>query len=249
MNAVDLGAGALWPLASTGFIFGTVALLFFRKFSDLDLLRRSWKRLLARFLELRLFMDDPVLILRSQRDLLLENIRMLRAIRRPLLLFLLPAAVTVLLLDACFARAALRLRHPAVVTVQLTNSTWDRLSGVQLSAPPGIEIETAGVRVPSQGQVSWRILPVANTSAALTIKDDAHSIRKNIAAGPGIRVLSARRYGSTEGFLLHWSELPFSDSTLAWVQVDYPRAVILGTSWILWFLGFSFVGASLGLLL
>lgn len=247
MSQVDLGAGALWPLGCAGAVFGCVGLFFFRRFADRHLLHRSWKRLLARFLELRLFMDDPVLILRSQRDLITENIRILRAIGPPALLFLLPAIPAMLLLHSCFARAPLPLGAAAVVTVQFKDARPARLSSVLLSAPPEIRVDTAPVRILSQGQVSWRISPIAATDAQLTIKDSAGSIGKSITTGSAIHLLSARREGSLAGFLLHSGELPFNNTPVAWIEIDYPHAVILGTSWIVWFFGFSFAGALLGL--
>lgn len=246
MSAVDLGGSALWPLAFSAVLFGCAALLFFRRFADHALLRRSTKRLLARFLELRLFMDDPVLLLRSQRDLMVENLYILRAIARPLLLFLLPAVPAMLLLDGCFARAPLPLHTPAILTVQF-NAPPRRLETVRLAAPNEIKIETAPLRVPSDEQVSWRISPVSVMHSYLTIEDGARCVRKSIAAGPCVQFLSARRRQSIAGSLFAPTELPFRDRGLAWIQIDYPPAVILGHNWLVWFCAFCLAGTLLTL--
>ena len=148
MSAIDF-----WELAGISLTFGFAASLAFQRFADRALLAKSWKRLLAHFLELRLYVEDPVLILRGQRALLRENVNLLRSVIKPCAILLLPGALVSFLLFAWFGKAPLPAGWPIVVTAQLPASTT-------LHVPPGIVLETAGVRVLSEHQISWRIRPV-----------------------------------------------------------------------------------------
>jgi hypothetical protein len=71
-------------------IYGVVAALVFRRFTNRASIRRSMNRILAHTMELGLFLDSPGLVFRAQRDLLRENARLLRQV-------ILPGAIVALL--------------------------------------------------------------------------------------------------------------------------------------------------------
>ena len=59
---------------------------------DRERLRQSANRIIAHLLEIRLFWDEPSLVLRAQRDLIVENGRFLRQLILPALILSLPFA-------------------------------------------------------------------------------------------------------------------------------------------------------------
>src|ERR1022692_4945397 len=73
-------------LISAGIVYGLVAGFIFRHFTDAARLRTTINRILAHVLEFSLFIDEPRLILRAQRELLGENARMLGEIALPCLM-------------------------------------------------------------------------------------------------------------------------------------------------------------------
>ncbi|HVV44460.1 MAG TPA: hypothetical protein VHC72_04620, partial [Bryobacteraceae bacterium] len=136
---MDLGLGALAGLLPAGIAFGIAASLVFARLSDRAAIRRSLNRLVAHLLEFRLFQDEPRLILRAQRDVLVENGRLLRLLLRPILITALPAFLVLSQVEAFYARAPLIVGEAAVVTVQFDHSPSDTSA---LAAPPGLAVET-----------------------------------------------------------------------------------------------------------
>lgn len=157
MNEVELGARAFGLVATAGVLCGIASLWVFRRCSDGAKLRAAVNRIVAHLFELRLFSDEPLLVMRAQRDLLAANGEFLRQTIGPSLVLLVPFAFLLIGMNDLFGRAPLQPGKPAVVTVQLKRG--DELSKVQLQAPAGIQIETPPVRVPRLAQVSWRVRP------------------------------------------------------------------------------------------
>lgn len=214
MMTVDLGARALWTLVPVSLLSGVLLLLVFERFSNSQAIRQSVNRILAHLLEFRLFLDDPVLVLRAQRDLLRQNGRLLRLILVPCLILALPSILLMELLDGFYGRAPLPVGVPTVVTLQAPDgdAVLRTGMGVVVNAPP--------VHIPEQRQISWRMAAKQAGSSSLQISEHGLSLTKHVDAGPGLRT--------------HLYPL---DS----VHIEYPPATILGLHWAVWFLLLSAV--------
>jgi len=234
MNQVDLGAGALWSLALVSILAGAAMVYVFRRWSNQDALRSTANRMLAHMMEFRLFIDEPALVMGAQRDLFVENWRLLRLLARPSLILIVPSIVLLAQMDACYGRAPLRVGDPAVVTVQVKDLGGGETTGIVLKAPAAIRVETPGVRVVTVNQISWRIRPVASTFGELQVVGPGRVVTKSITAGRGIHYLSERR--SLREFFVHLSEPLLLDSSIDWIEVFYPSATILHLHWLVWFL-------------
>jgi hypothetical protein len=234
MSQVDFGAGALSSLVLVSVLAGVAMVYVFRRWSDQDALRGTANRMLAHLMEFRLFIDEPALVMRAQRELFLENWRLLTLLVRPSLILIVPSIVLLAQLDACYGRAPLRIGHAAVVTVQVKDLGAADAAGIVLKAPAAIRVETPAVRVPRSNQISWRIRPVAPVSGELQVVGPERVVTKSIAAGQGIHHLSERR--SLLEFFLHLSEPPPVDSCITSIEVFYPSATILRVHWLVWFL-------------
>jgi hypothetical protein len=143
---------ALLELCVVSAIYGVVATMVFRRFTDAGRLRGTINRILAHVMEFRLFLDDPRIILRAQRELIGENIRLLRQMALPCAILAIPFAFLYGPLNRHFGHGLLRIGEPAVVTAR---------GMTELKAPRGIVVETPGVRVLRTGEISWRVRPVA----------------------------------------------------------------------------------------
>jgi len=240
VTEVDLGMTALWSLAPLSILTGVAVLIVFRHASDQAAIRRSKSLVFAHLLEFRLFMDEPRLILRAQRDLIVANGRLLKHLMRPVVILLVPMALVLAEMDAFYSRAPLPLRQPAIVTLQVKDTVMPAPS---LTVPAGITVETPAVRVLNERQISWRIRPTEASSGVLRFGSAGKVLTKTISAGGGIRYISQTRFGSVGNFLLHPTEWPFSDAGPAWVEVRYPNAVILRLHWLVWFFVISMLSA------
>jgi hypothetical protein len=145
----------LLELALAGAIYGFAATFAFRRFTRRESLHGTINRILAHVLEFRLFLDEPAIILRAQRDLIRENIRLLRQIALPCLLLAIPSILLYGPLDRHFGYGPLRVGEAVVVTAPLDSGM------TELKAPPGMVVETPGVRVMRSREISWRVRPVS----------------------------------------------------------------------------------------
>lgn len=234
MTEIDLGMPALASLIPISILTGIGILLVFRHTSDQSAIRRAKGVATAHLLEFRLFMEEPRLILRAERDLIVANARFLKLMLRPVLVLTLPTALLLAALEAFYGHAPLPVGEPAIVTAQLKQDGAPLL----LRAPAGIAVETPAVHVPAERQVSWRIRPLHSTTAELQIVRQDRAFSKSISAGSGVHYLSERR-GSLASLLLRPTERPLSDAEIEWIEVRYPAAAILHLHWLIWFFAIS----------
>lgn len=188
MNEVDLGASALWSLIPISVVAGFATVFVFRRWTDAAAIRAVTDRMLAHMMEFRLFIDEPALILRAQRDLFRANWQLLILLLRPTLILVIPFTVLLAEMEAHYAKAPLQIGHASVVTAQFKSADH---AAVVLKTPKGIDIETPGVHVPRLNQISWRIRPVKQFPGKI-----------QVAGGQVERV--AIRYPPATIFHLNW---------------------------------------------
>jgi hypothetical protein len=123
--------------------------LVFRLTTDTAALRITVREIQARFLEFRLFFDEPRLIWRAQKALLRANARALGIVLPSLLILAAPMTWLILQLE----KGPLEVGEPTVVTVQLAHAGDE----VALEAPPEIAVETQPVHITEERQIAWRI--------------------------------------------------------------------------------------------
>jgi hypothetical protein len=151
MNPIDLGGTALWTLGPVSVASGIISMLVFHWTSDRTAVRRATNLILAHMLELRLFLDEPIVILRAQRGLLRANAQLLRLMLLPALILAIPSILLLQQLNAAYGRAPLRVGRAVVLSASDPKAA--------LKMPSSIAIETPSVH--SKDQVAWRIRPHA----------------------------------------------------------------------------------------
>ena len=70
-------------------VTGVLILLLFRALSDPARIRQAKSKVVAHLPEMRLYGDEPLVVLRAQRDLLFSNIRYLAWVLKPAVLLIL----------------------------------------------------------------------------------------------------------------------------------------------------------------
>lgn len=159
-------------LVLLGAICGIAAASVFRRFASPDL-RRTINHIKAHLMELWMFIDEPVLVVKAQRELLRENLRLFRQIAMPLLITAPFFAVVMWQAGGYYGRGPLRAGTLVVVTAHVKGGD---LAEVQLNPPPGVVVETPGVRIPRLHEVSWRIRPKQPFSGRLSAGRDVERI-------------------------------------------------------------------------
>jgi hypothetical protein len=204
----------IWTLIPVSVIYGLVAALVLRRFSDRAAVRASMNRMIAHVMEFRLFLGTPSLVLRSQRDLLLENLRLLRLILLPSIMLAILFLALFPQLDALYGHAPLRPGEPSVVSARIDGNAT-------LEVPPGINIETPPVHSLHDRQISWRVRPMGTTAGELRVSQGGRILRRRIVAGKGF----------IDGYISRG------------IDIRYPRRSVLGAHWLVWFFLISAVAA------
>ena len=163
MSPADLGANALWTLGPISIVAGIISAIVFQWSSDPAAVKRASDLILAHMLELRLFLDEPVVVLRAQLGLLRANARLLRLMVLPALILMIPSILLIHRLNTTYGHAPLRVDQAVVV--------WANSPAATLKMPPGIAIETPAVH--SKGQVAWRIRPRASVPVTQVTRENA----------------------------------------------------------------------------
>ncbi len=163
MSPADLGPRALWTLLPVSMISGTVSVFVAHWSSDRSAVRRATNLILAHVLELRLFLDEPRVVLRAQLGLLRANAQLLRLLLLPALILAIPSIFLVQQLNASYGRAPLRVGDAVVVSANQFTA--------QLKMPAEVTVETPAVR--TKGQVAWRIRPRAVVPINQITRDNA----------------------------------------------------------------------------
>jgi hypothetical protein len=134
-------------------LYGAFAAFVFRRTTDPGRLRRTANQILARIMEFRLFVDEPLLIWRAQVGALKANWALLRQVAIPCAVMAIMFAILYSPMERRFGHASLRVGEATVLTTH--SNTVPHIDG--------IAIETPGVRIARTGEVSWRGRPIRDT--------------------------------------------------------------------------------------
>jgi len=231
--SVATGIGLLW---------------IFRKTSDQAAIRTTKKRLQARLLELRLYADDPRVVLAAQKALLAENLRYFGLMLRPALYATVPVVLLLIVMDGFYGRRPLEPGEAAILTAALDEQAAPD-QPVRLKAPPGIVVETPAVHAVASREVSWRIRVEKPVAGELLLTSGGETASMPVFAGRGFRYLCGRRVRSRLAWLLVPGAPPLNANWVKEIELDYPAAEVsyfgLRTHWLVWFLVFSMAAAFL----
>jgi hypothetical protein len=239
-----LPAAHTWSLTAISVAAGFAMLWAFGRFSDQRRIERAKRQLRAHLYAFRLFGDEPALILRAQKQLLLWNARYLALMLRPAAVILVPTVVLLFQLDALYGRRPLAAGESAVVTAQLDDASDLRALAPSLEGR-GVSVETPPVRVLDERQVSWRVRATGEGPAGVLLRVAGVAATKQVQAGSGLRYVSERRVASFLEWLQYPAEKPLPGHPVRWIEVAYPSASLtmfgFGVHWLLWFCAVSLV--------
>ena len=237
----------LHPLAGLAIVsvaIGIAMLWVVGKTSNQAAIERSKKRMQAYLLEMRLYSDEPRLILRAQGRLLANNARYLGHMLRPAVVLALPMIVLYAHFDAVYGRRPLRVGESALV------SAYTQLTGTELAltAPEGFEVESVSVTSTATQEVVWRIRATGEGVGNLGLETPDGVVWKRAVAGKAAQYVSASRSALWwERLLLAPGEDGYESAAVKSLEIHYPaREIGIGgwkTHWVIWFLGISILSA------
>jgi hypothetical protein len=254
-----LVAAILWPFQSWPAVVGLAVvsllgamawLVAFRFTSNQRAIAGVKRRIQAGVFELRLFQDDPRVMLRVAAELLRAQASYLRYALAPLLWVSLPLSLLIAQLQTYYGYEPLRPGRSVVVTARLRTTA---IAGANVSASdphlalevgPGVRVETPSVWVPSLRETSWRIAADCDGDYELRVmlngqRRDGHDragASKRLRVTSEIVALSPLR--PSAGIVTEWehpAEPPLpADGPIESIAVSYPEAEppILSLPWL-----------------
>jgi hypothetical protein len=222
----------------------------FKLTSSQRAIKRTKDRLKARILEMRIYQDDAVLILRGLGGALRNNLLYLGTIFVPFLIIVVPVAIVFTQLDQRYSRSNLVPGSKSLLTVQLKEGFDPDETPVELTLEDGLALVGKPVRDSVSRKVIWKIQVDVGGTYDVVVYSKGTSYTFPLVAEDAYRMVGfERKAAGVFEPLIHFALPPIPlDSPFQLVALDYPAArhPLLGwqVHWIVIFLVYSLVSAA-----
>jgi len=235
--------GPWWGLVLVSIISAVASLFLFKWLNNPEKVESAKRGMQAALFEIRLFNDDLWAILRATWNMIWYNLKYVLALLLiPMAFMLVPFTLAYFHLDPYFHHRGLEEGETALVQVKTEGE--DR-PDLRLEAPAGIVVETPGVWVPSESEMSWRIRAETAGEYDLKIHHAGGVETKTASVSDELVRRSATRPGT--GFfaqLENPSEPPLpAASNLRSIELTYPDAEPSPYLWLIVWMVLIFVMA------
>jgi hypothetical protein len=231
---------AFAALAAAGVFSAAAVLWSFARFSDQAKIRRVRRQMKASLYEMRLFIDEPRVLLRAQKQLIVSNIRYLGMMLRPIILIMAPMLFLMTMLDTVYGCRPLRAGESALLTVYARPAIDLRAAHTAIEAPSGVAVETPLVRIPGEQRICWRIRATHAGSATLRVSLQDSVYDKSVQTGAGFAWISRERVRSLWAWILDPTEKRLPAGPAERIEVAYPAAALtfagITLPWIAWYM-------------
>ena len=247
------GLNPIWAMIVISLLTGLLMLWIFGKVSNQEAIRRIKDKIRGNLIAVRLYQNDIRVVLRVQARILRDTLTYMKYSVVPMLVIIVPVVFIIIQLNLRFSVRALQPGEQTLVKIKLRDASALH-EEVVLEAPEGVKVETPGVRIEAEREVSWRIRAEQPGFYRIVIRTGNESVEKELIVGSGWGAVSALRTGkSLSEMLLYPGEAPIHPfSVIQSVQVNYPSLSMPIFGWnihwlILFFVlsvvfGFAFKG-------
>lgn len=239
--AVHAGVGfaldvLLWPLAglspelqslALGLPGALLALAVYRLVANQQAIETAKDRMKAHLLELRLFRDDLVVLLRAQGAFLRHNAVYLGHSLRPMAVLLLPFALLLVEVEARFGWDALPPGESVLLTAEL--DAPGRIARLPVALEPGeparLRADTEALRIQRTHQVVWRLAAGEPGESTLRVRIGDHdlALRAVVGRGPARVSPAILRADQFSKWLVPTDPPLAAGGPVRSLHLDYPR--------------------------
>jgi hypothetical protein len=206
----------VWPVLA-----GIVALLVYKKISNQAGIARAKNNIVTNLLEVMLFKDDLVGVLRSTGRALWANAAYLGHNILPMIVMFVPMMAILVQIVSHYALDPVPVGSVELVTARVERASGVKPTDVRLELPSGVVLDAPPVRT-ADGEVVWRVRAEEPGDHVLKILVGDRVIEKGLAVGGEPRKVPVMRTKSWEGFLYPAEAGLPSDAPLYSVKLDYP---------------------------
>lgn len=226
-------SGRPWAgMVAVSLLTGVVLLVVFRATSNQRGIRAAKDLIISHLLEVLLYRDELRVVVRAQARLVRDNLRYLAHALVPLIFMIPLVALLAFQMDLRYGHRPLRVGERTILAVKLRpgGPGPDRVS---LSAPPGVAVETPALRMPSIGEVDWRLRAEKPGDYRLVIKLGREELEKRLVVGEPRGPVSLQRVGAGlwEKLLNPGEPALPANSPIASVRVTYAGASLPLFGW------------------
>lgn len=229
-----VGQSSTWGLIWLSLLAGVLMAFVFKLTSNPKRIKAAKDKVKARILEMRIYQDDPGLIIKAFGGTMLSNGRYLSALIVPFLVLIGPISIIWMQLDERYSRSHLAIGAQTILSVQLKEGFDPYTTPVTLTInDPGLSKDSRPVRVRATREVDWRLRVHNWGEYYATITAEGVSYTFPVVAREDTRMIGHKREASS--FiepLLHpaLGAIPV-DSPFNRVSLEYPSATY---SFLMW---------------
>jgi hypothetical protein len=233
----------IWSLALFSLIIGILMLIIFRLTSNQQKIRDTKNKIRAYIFELSLFKDEIGLVLSSQKNIFVYNLKYIKYAMKPMLFMMIPLALILIQMESWYGYRPLKPDEKAVVSIKF-NKSGDTLQDVKLSSDSGIAIETPPLRIPDQKEVDWRIRARELGTHYLIFDISGEKIRQKVIVSQTslVQISPVASASSIWDMLLNPAQKPLPEnSPVEEIRIDYPKGSVGVLKWHVHWLVIVFV--------
>jgi len=240
---------ALVVLLLLSIVTGLVMIVLFGYLSDQKAVRVAKDQLRAQLLAVRLFQDQPQVVVRAYGRILTGTGRYLRVSFKPLAVIILPMIALLVYGDRYLGSLPFQTNQPILLKARLDKP--ESLDNISLRLPAGLAESAPAVHIADDNEVDWRLVASAEGNYTVNVLAEGQEIGKQVVVSNNLAHLSeCRLRGHLWQRLLDCAEpaLP-ANTSVRLLAVNYPaRDIDLGpwtTNWLVVFFVVSLAAALL----
>ncbi len=203
----------LWPV-----LMGVGALVVYKYTSNQKAITAIKKQISMHLLEIRLFRDDLLQVLKSTVTIVAKNFIYIAHNLTPMVVMIVPMVALMVQLVAHYAYAPSQPGDVELLRVRLDPDSPVKASDISLTLPDGVRLDAPVVRS-ADGRVFWRLKAERAGDHVLKIDAGGRSIEKIWAVGGEPRKIPVKRLRGLEAVLYPGEEALPSSSPLLSIEL------------------------------
>jgi uncharacterized membrane protein (DUF106 family) len=223
-------------------VMGVIFLLIYKYTSNQTAIGKVKDNIKAQMLAMKLFKDSVSVTLQAQGRVFKNALLLLFYSIRPMAVMIIPVLFILAQMALWYQAKPLSVGQESVITIQLNNEQNSPMPDVSLQPDDALTVLTGPVKVPSKGEVIFKIKADQNGLHKIIFTAGNETVEKELAVGEGFMKVSVKRPGKNWGqILFNPSEIPFAkDSIVKSISIEYPDrpSKTSGTNW--WVVYFIF---------
>ena len=246
------GVSPIWGLLIVSAVTGVVMVAIFKYTSNQDGIKAAKDKISAYLMEIRLFKDDMRVMFSAQGKIMRTNLTYMRYAVTPMLFMIVPVVLIIAQLAVRYIDRPLRPGDSLIVKLQLDERSFDESTNISVDTGEGLRLETPILRIPSRGEIDFRIGVLEDGDQEFTIHIGDETLTHPVIVSDRVRrVYSSRTKADFWNMLLFPGQLPIPEaSSINEISAKLPAQTVSLFGWninwlILFFIASVIAGYSL----